>query len=225
MASAERAPGSIVARILPGSVVPPPRPARRDSRPAERASATSRARRILAASLVTTVRHLDIAGLRSVHLALVRFPRVPLQTVHFALCCLRRPDAAQTPLPRDHQHRPGRARRLPGGNSPSILGRGHPRAAARVRRAARALADDEGVRRRPRDDGAPADGDRALRDAGTRRRGRPGWCRAALRRARSCSGCSRSWGDGSGACRPRRTSTRTGAGCRRSRSTGTRSAR
>ena len=45
-ASAESAPGSIVARILPGSVVPPPRPARRDSRPAERASATSRARRI-----------------------------------------------------------------------------------------------------------------------------------------------------------------------------------
>ena len=78
----------------------------------------------------------------------------------YAVC---RPDAAQTPLPRDHQHRPGRARRLPGGDPPSLLGRGHPRAAARVRRAAGALADDEGVRRRPGDDGAPADGDRALR--------------------------------------------------------------
>ena len=52
--------------------------------------------------------------------------------IQFALCCLRT-NAAQTPLPRDHQHRPGRARRLSGGNSPSILGRGHPRAAARVR--------------------------------------------------------------------------------------------
>jgi hypothetical protein len=45
-ARVETEPGSIAARILPGTVVPPPRPARRESRPTDRARASSRARRI-----------------------------------------------------------------------------------------------------------------------------------------------------------------------------------
>jgi hypothetical protein len=44
-ASAETAFGSIVARILPGMVVPPPRAAARERRPAIRASSISRRRR------------------------------------------------------------------------------------------------------------------------------------------------------------------------------------
>src|SRR5438093_11832755 len=45
-ASLERAEGSTVARIFPGNVVPPPRPARRERRPAERARASSSTRRM-----------------------------------------------------------------------------------------------------------------------------------------------------------------------------------
>src|SRR5439155_14334028 len=56
---------------------------------------------------------------------------------------------------------------------PPLLGRAHPGRAPRVRRTARALADDEGVRRRPTGDGAPADRDRPLRDVERRQaRGR-----------------------------------------------------
>ena len=103
--------------------------------------------------------------------------------------------------------------------------RADPRRAARVRGAARPLADDARVRGRPGDERAPADGDRALRQLERREargRARP----APVRDARgAASGCCASWARSSAARRrpgPRRAPR---ARCRRSRSTGTRSAR
>ena len=65
---------------------------------------------------------------------------------------------------RGGRDRPAGARGVPGGDPAPLHGRSDPRGAARVGRAARALADDEGVRGRPGGRDAPADGDRALRD-------------------------------------------------------------
>ena len=105
----------------------------------------------------------------------------------------------QAALPGGRRDRPGGARRLPGRNPQALLRRADPRRAAGVRGAARALADDAGVRGRRGDDGAPADGDRALRHAGTPPSARRASCRAASRRARSCSGCCGSSGRSSAA--------------------------
>src|SRR5262249_60016577 len=62
-----------------------------------------------------------------------------------------------------HEHRSAGPGRVPGGHPPALYGRADPRRAAQVGRAARALADDEGVRGRPGGACAPPDRDRALR--------------------------------------------------------------
>src|SRR5262249_21964088 len=104
-ASAPRAAGSMVVRIFPGSVVPPPRPARRDRRPAARATAISRARR-MAASLRGAYR--CTAGLHLLQDTLAALGRGlangSLRSMLFAEASAR-----QTSISRDHQHRPGRA--------------------------------------------------------------------------------------------------------------------
>ena len=93
------------------------------------------------------------------------------------------------------------------------------------RGAARPLADDAGVRGRPGDDGAPADGDRALRhlERGEAR----GRARAAA--VRDARGAARAAARARRRARPHAdgaaTSTSAAGRCRRSRSTGTRSAR
>src|SRR5581483_802275 len=69
----------------------------------------------------------------------------------------------EAPLSRGGGDRPREARRVPGGHPQALLRRADRRGADRLRRAPRALADDARVRRRPRDDRAPADRDRALR--------------------------------------------------------------
>ena len=91
--------------------------------------------------------------------------------------------------------------------------------------AARALADDARVRRRPRGGRAPADGDRALRHL-ERRQARRRPAPAALHQPRGAarSSCASS-GRSSAGRRPCATSRRTAARWRRSRSSGTRSAR
>ena len=66
-------------------------------------------------------------------------------------------------LSRGDADRPAGPGRVPGGHPAALLGRADPGRAAGIGRAARPVADDEGVRGRPRVAGASADGDRALR--------------------------------------------------------------
>ena len=107
----------------------------------------------------------------------------------------RRGDEAQDGLPGDREHRPGAARAVPGGDAQALLRRADPCRAERVREAPRQVADDARVRGRSRDDGPPADGDRALRLV--ERRQAPGRPRAAPVRdaARSCSTLLRDLGE------------------------------
>ena len=118
-----------------------------------------------------------------------------------------------------------RARAFQSGDPQALLRRADPRRAPLARRTARPLPDDEGVRRRPGDEGAPPDGDRALRHlerGQARGRARPAPVRDPRGAARRPAAPRE---PSSGGCRPRATSTSAAAGCPRSRSTGTRSAR
>ena len=93
--------------------------------------------------------------------------------------------APETPGPAARAtHRSGRPRRVPGRNPQALLERGDPRAAARLRRAPGALADDARVRSRPRDDRPSADRDPALQElerGEAEGRARPAPVRAARR--------------------------------------------
>ena len=86
--------------------------------------------------------------------------RAYLQVAENALHCLH---GTIPPPPRGGRHRSGGARGVPGGDPEAVHRRGDPGAADGERRAARPLADDARVRRRPADDGASADRDRAFR--------------------------------------------------------------
>ena len=119
-----RQPGSIVARSLPGSVVPPPRPARRERRPGgpgerELERETHRERQSSFAQ--------QPAGFADLFNTLwCMFAQRLCKWVKtlYSVCL----DAAQASLPGDHQHRPRRAGRVPGGDPAALLGRGDPRA-------------------------------------------------------------------------------------------------
>ena len=128
-------------------------------------------------------------------------------------------------LPGDLAGRPQGARGVPGRDPQALLRRGHPRPAQVLRGATRPLADDARVLGGRGDDDPPADRDRAVRELEPRQaRGRP---RAATLRdegGAAAAACA-SWGRGSAARRPRRTSTRTAGSSRPSPCTGTRSAR
>src|SRR5439155_25800727 len=126
-ASRSIAPGSSFQRSLPGSVVPPPRPARRESAPAERAAAASST-----SGSGGRIRR-KVTGLaRSCFLT----------NALYHSCC------ATEAVSRGREHRSEGPGRVSGGHPAPLHGRADPRGAAGVRRASRALADDEGVRGR-----------------------------------------------------------------------------
>ena len=148
--------------------------------------------------------------------------RALLQIAADALHCLH---GTIPPPPRGGRHRSGGARGIPGGDPEAVHRRGDPGAADGQRRAARPLADHARVRRRRADDGAPADGDRALRQL-ERGEAAGGARAAAVRDPRGAARAAAGAGRGARARRRRRaTSTRARARCPRSRCSGTRSAR
>ena len=86
----------------------------------------------------------------------------------------------------DRRYRSGASRRVPRGHPQALQRRADPDGAARQRRAPRPLAHDARVRRRPGDDRASADRDRALRLV-ERRQAPRGARAAALRDARGAA--------------------------------------
>src|SRR5581483_845382 len=162
-ASRSIAPGSSVANSFPGTVVPPPAPARRESPATKRAAATS------SPSGTFTRANLAVRGFTC-----------GLSNLIYHYChdrassprrrSRRRPGkvgsawpARPPSLSRGGADRPAQARRVPGGHPQAVHGRSDRRRAAGLRGTAGPLPDDAGVRRRPRDDRPSADGDRALR--------------------------------------------------------------
>src|SRR5579862_8405762 len=143
MASRSTAPGSRTERSFPGTVVPPPAPTRRDRRATAAAAATSRR------SGTAIPPNLALRGFTC------GFSNLIYHTCHA-------PEAA-VPVPGRRADRPEEAGGVPGGNPQALHRRPDRRRAAGVRRASRTIADDARVRLRPGDDGASANGDRALR--------------------------------------------------------------
>ncbi len=146
-ASASIAPGSSFQSSFPGSVVPPPRPARRESAPAARSTDASSS---------------SASGGR---IARTPYPGHPPGRLAFTCTSLsllyhscNGPEADAVP----HVD-PAALAEFQAGLRRRYQRRPDPRRAPPVGCTARPLADDEGVRRRSRGRGAPADGDRALR--------------------------------------------------------------
>ena len=91
--------------------------------------------------------------------------------------------------------------------------------------AARALADDEGVRATTSETRVHPQTVIEHFGSWNKAKRRAGLVPRRFATREELLGLLQELGEGSAVCRPRRTSTRTGAGCRRSRSTGTRSGR
>ena len=172
------APGSSFQSSFPGSVVPPPRRARRDSVPATRNAAVSRS----SASGGRIGRHRNA---RAPRLA----PSCSSLTRSTILAC--RGSAVRAIARIDPDALAG----VPGGDPAALHRRAAPRGAPCLGAAARPVADDEGVRRRPGAEGASTDGDRALRHVERREARRRARCRDGSRRARSCSTVLRCLGE------------------------------
>ena len=173
---------------LPGSVVPPPRPAARESR-RRAARPTSRGRGA----------HSCGRAYRSAGHGRSFWP-----SCNCRICSTWLHGSAPTPPSGARGHRRGRARGVSRRPAAALHGRRDPRGASGVGAPARPVADDARVRGRRGGRGPPADGDRALRYLECREAGRRAASaalhqpRGAARPAARAGGGARAHADGAG---------------------------